>query len=170
MTRPDEPEVYLRRMREDDLPAVMAVCREAFEHPWSEDLLRRELEQEWSTVLLALCPLPAEGPEDQRASEVVGFIVFWLVHDEIHVLNVATAPRHRRRGTGRALLVAAEEQGRGRGAWLSTLEVRVSNLPAISLYRSLGYREVGLRRGYYAPEGEDAIVMTKHLGEQPAPA
>ena len=94
---------------------------------------------------------------------VLGYIVFWLVHDEVHVLNVATALEARRRGVGRALMTEAEESGRQRGARLSTLEVRRSNLPALALYRDLGYRQVGVRPNYYAEEREDAIVMVKQL-------
>jgi ribosomal-protein-alanine N-acetyltransferase len=89
--------------------------------------------------------------------------VFWLVHDEIHVLNVATAAAARRRGVGRALMALAEEEGRRRGCRMATLEVRRSNAPALALYRAIGYRQVGVRPNYYAEEREDAIVMVKTL-------
>ncbi|HET8542623.1 MAG TPA: GNAT family N-acetyltransferase, partial [Anaeromyxobacter sp.] len=69
----------------------------------------------------------------------------------------------RRRGVGRALMAAAEDEGRSRGARLSTLEVRRSNAGAIALYRAIGYRQVGIRPNYYAEESEDAIVMVKTL-------
>jgi ribosomal-protein-alanine N-acetyltransferase len=94
---------------------------------------------------------------------VVGYIVFWIVHDEVHVLNVATSVAARRRGVGRALMEAAEAEGKVRGARLSTLEVRRSNTPAIALYLDLGYRQIGVRPNYYAEEHEDAIVMVKQL-------
>ena len=74
--------------------------------------------------LVAGCSLARGRP---RAEPVVGYIVFWLVHDEVHVLNVATALEARRRGVGRALMEAAEREGRRRGARLATLEVRRSN-------------------------------------------
>jgi ribosomal-protein-alanine N-acetyltransferase len=95
---------------------------------------------------------------------VVGYVVFWVVHDEVHVLNVATALAARRRGIGRALMEAAEEEGRRRGARLSTLEVRRSNAAAIALYAAMEYRQVGVRQNYYAEEREDALVMVKTLG------
>ena len=85
------------------------------------------------------------------------------MHDEIHVLNIATSPEDRRRGIGRALMDAAADHGRRRGARLATLEVRRSNASAIALYRALGYRQVGIRPNYYAEEGEDAIVMIADL-------
>ncbi|HTN53280.1 MAG TPA: GNAT family N-acetyltransferase, partial [Anaeromyxobacter sp.] len=66
-------------------------------------------------------------------------------------------------GVGRALMDEVAEAGRRRGAALATLEVRRSNLPAIALYESLGYRHVGVRPNYYADEGEDALVMLLDL-------
>jgi ribosomal-protein-alanine N-acetyltransferase len=139
-------------MRPADLDRVMVINSESFEHPWSADLMRRELFHEWSTILLAV----EQGPDSEG---VLGFIVFWVVHDEVHVLNVAVAAEHRRRGVARALMGEAALRGRARGARLVTLEVRRSNGPALALYRALGYREVAVRPRYYAEEGEDAIVM-----------
>lgn len=150
-----------RRMRQEDLPRVMEIERAAFAHPWSDDLMRRELSHDWSTVLLATesRPRPGEG----TAEAILGFVIFWLVHDELHVLNVAVAPEERRRGVARDLMRQAEERAVDRGARIATLEVRRSNAAAKELYRSMGYREVGVRRNYYADEGEDAIVMEREL-------
>jgi ribosomal-protein-alanine N-acetyltransferase len=143
-----------RPVLETDLPRLMAIEAAGFPHPWSENLLRAELAHAWSHLVAA----EEAGPGGM--ARILGYIIFWLVHDEVHVLNVGTAPEARRRGVGRALMIRAEEVGRGKGARLSTLEVRRSNTPAIALYRSLGYREVGVRPRYYAEENEDAIVMT----------
>jgi ribosomal-protein-alanine N-acetyltransferase len=141
-------------MRELDLPRVVEIERAAFSHPWSEEMIRRELEHEFSTVLLAT---------DGRDGPILGFAVVWLVHDELHVLNVAVAPESRRRGVARSVLDRVEGNGREQGARVAMLEVRRSNAPAIALYRSLGYREVGVRPRYYAEDGEDALVMDKAL-------
>jgi ribosomal-protein-alanine N-acetyltransferase len=149
-----------RPVTEADLPRIMEIEASGFQHPWSEQLLRNELANAWSHLLAAV-----EGPPGQ-AGRIVGYIVFWLVHDEVHVLNVGTAPEARRRGVGRALMDQAVAAGRGRGARLSTLEVRRSNQAAIALYRSLGYRQVGVRPNYYAEEREDAIVMTLELDQR----
>ena len=156
MAHPAAPPLAFRRMRESDLPRVMEIERAAFSHPWSEDLVRRELSHEFSTVLLATGP-PAAG------EGVLGFAIVWLVHDELHVLNVAVAPEARRRGVARALLAEVEGRALDDGAARATLEVRRSNTPAIELYRSLGYVEVGVRPRYYAEDGEDAIVMDRDL-------
>ena len=158
MRRPVDPDqaagLSFRRAGKEDVDRVLEIEKEGFLHPWSRELVERELDHAWSRLLLA---------EDGPGGAVVGYIVFWIVHDEVHVLNVASAVAARRRGVGRALMIAAEEEGRRRGARLSTLEVRRSNTPAISLYIALGYRQIGVRPNYYAEEKEDAIVMVKQL-------
>jgi ribosomal-protein-alanine N-acetyltransferase len=95
---------------------------------------------------------------------MVGYIIVWVVHDELHVLNVATAAEARRRGVGRALMEEAHALGRSRACRLATLEVRRSNAAAIALYGALGYRQVGVRPRYYAEENEDALLMSLDLG------
>jgi ribosomal-protein-alanine N-acetyltransferase len=157
--RPVEtPSWSLRLARAADVDRIVAIEKDGFLHPWSRDLVERELGHSWSRIVLA-CDEDGAGEE-----RVLGYIVFWIVHDEVHVLNVATALEARRRGVGRALMLAAEDEGRSRGARLSTLEVRRSNAGAIALYRTIGYRQAGIRPNYYAEEHEDAIVMVKSLG------
>lgn len=146
-----------RRVLEADLPRVMEIEAAGFRHPWSLAQLRAELGNAWSVMLAAVEP----GPDGRE--RMAGYIVVWVVHDELHVLNVATAPEDRRRGVGRALMDEAASLGRARACRLATLEVRRSNDPAIALYRSLGYRQVGLRPRYYAEENEDALLMTLDL-------
>ncbi len=160
--RPEERQVRVqfRRMRHDDLARVMEIERAAFAHPWSADLLRRELTHDWSTILLATDRV---GPAGGEAERILGFVIYWLVHDEVHVLNVAVADEARRRGVGRTLMLEAHARGRRLGGTVATLEVRTTNTPAIELYRSLGYREIGVRPNYYADEGEDALVMVIDL-------
>lgn len=140
----------------DDLDEVMAIERRAFKHPWSSELFRRELQHDWSTILVA------ERPE-MDGMRLLGFIIFWLIYDEVHILNVATDSAERRKGIARTLLSECVERGRARGARLATLEVRRSNAGAIRLYESFGFRSAGIRPNYYADEGEDAIVMLLDL-------
>ncbi len=166
MRRPVEPAPVpftLRRAEAADVGRIVDIERDGFLHPWSRELVERELAHSWSRILLAC----EEG--GARGERVLGYVVFWIVHDEVHVLNVATAIEARRRGIGRALMEAAEEEGRSRGARLSTLEVRRSNGGALALYRAIGYKQVGIRPNYYAEENEDAIVMVKALGPRGAP-
>jgi [ribosomal protein S18]-alanine N-acetyltransferase len=160
----DAPHAWLsvRRMQLSDLEAVMALERTAFKHPWSTELFRRELMHDWSTILLAV---PSDEPADQQRAlpSVLGFVIFWLVHDEVHVLNLAAHPSVRRTGIGRRLMAEVLETGRAHGATLATLEVRRSNTAALALYRGLGFRAIGIRPNYYVDEGEDAVVMTLDL-------
>jgi [ribosomal protein S18]-alanine N-acetyltransferase len=157
--QPPDPlsSVHIRRMTIDDLPEVSAIEQVAFRNPWSTELLRRELSHEASTILLAE-ELFADG-----GRVLLGFSIFWLVHRELHILNIATAPAHRRRGVANSLLAATLDRARERGCLLATLEVRRSNEAALSLYRGFGFRAVGIRPNYYSDEGEDAIVMVLDL-------
>ncbi len=149
-------------MRPDDLEEVMVIERAAFKHPWSTELFRRELEHDWSTILVAIEPLTsaAQGKDSER---IVAFLIYWLVHDEVHILNVAVAMDHRRKGIARMLMAETERRADLANASLMTLEVRRSNLGALELYREFDYRAVGVRPNYYIDEGEDAIVMVKEL-------
>ncbi len=150
-------ELSLRRMTLDDLADVMAIQTGAFSNPWTPDMVKKELSQDWSTVLLA------ERPGEGRP-KVLGFVVFWLVHDEVHLLNVAVHPDARRQGIGRALMDAVVAHGRRHRCLTVTLEVRRSNAPAQALYDRFGFRRVGLRPAYYGDNREDAVIMTADLG------
>jgi ribosomal-protein-alanine N-acetyltransferase len=147
------PDFVIRQMTVADMPAVMALEKQAFKNPWSAELLQRELQHEWSTILLV------EEEREEGGPLLLGLAIFWIVHDEVHVLNVATAPEHRRRGVARAVMDEVLARGKARRCTLATLEVRRSNEAALQLYRSLGFRPVGIRPNYYVDEGEDAIVM-----------
>ncbi len=138
----------------------MVIERAAFKHPWSPELFRRELEHDWSTILVAAEPLTSAPQGGER---IIAFLIFWLVHDEVHILNVAVAPEQRRKGVARALMAETERRAHTAGASLLTLEVRRSNQAALDLYREFDYRAVGVRPNYYVDEGEDAIVMVKEL-------
>jgi ribosomal-protein-alanine N-acetyltransferase len=144
----------LRPMTSEDLPEVLRIERLSQRHPWTEPLFARELGHDISRSVVAA--------DAQKPVALHGFLVVWLVHDELHILNVATDPARRRCGLGRRLMNEAERLA-GPAALLSTLEVRRSNVPAIALYASLGYVQVGVRPRYYQEEGEDAFVMTKAL-------
>jgi [ribosomal protein S18]-alanine N-acetyltransferase len=90
---------------------------------------------------------------------ILGYICFWLVAEEIQLLNLAIHPNYRRQGVGRYLMEFLLQQARGKKVLTISLEVRPSNQAAQGLYRSLGFRVIHRRPGYYGPEGEDALVM-----------
>lgn len=130
----------------EDLDGIDAVAAASFDNaPFSA---REELAKPWTRCWVAR----EEG--DARA-----FLLAWHVADELHVLNIATAPEARRRGIAAALMRASLEYAREHHVRILLLEVRRSNLPAIRLYRSLGFTTLSVRKGYYGDNGEDAVEM-----------
>jgi [ribosomal protein S18]-alanine N-acetyltransferase len=108
------------------------------------------------------------GAFDLETDALVGYLVISRYVDAWHVMNVAVAPEHRRRGIAHSLLDRLFELTAGRGHRGYTLEVRVSNVEAIALYERLGFKPRGVRRGYYTDNREDALVMWKDpIGESP---
>jgi [ribosomal protein S18]-alanine N-acetyltransferase len=102
-------------------------------------------------------PLP---PIDQRPELIVGFVGVWMMPDEAHIVTIATRESHRRMGIAERLLIGAIEMAQSRGQPLVTLEVRVSNEPALALYDKYGFEEVGRRHRYYSDNHEDAYILT----------
>jgi ribosomal-protein-alanine N-acetyltransferase len=98
-------------------------------------------------------------------AEPAGFALAWHAADEVHLLDLAVDPDARRRGVGRRLVEAVLGYARETSARLVLLEVRRSNEAAIALYRSAGFSEIGVRRGYYSDNGEDAVEMNVELSE-----
>ena len=134
------------------LDVVLEIEREGFSDPWC----RRDFEDALNRGN-RYCPVYVRG------ERVVVYAVGFLVANEYHLANLAVHPGLRRRGLGRQFLEAVMERLPGRNVQVVTLEVRMSNLSAIGLYRKLGFRTVAIRRGYYRTPGEDALVMLKAL-------
>ncbi len=104
---------------------------------------------------------PAQLPPPQDRPElIVGLVGVWLLPDEAHIVTIATRESHRRQGIGEQLLISAIELAGEMGQPLVTLEVRVSNEPAIALYKKYGFQEVGRRHAYYSDNREDALILT----------
>lgn len=136
----------------EDVPALAALEALSNPHPWSAAQLEEELRHPQGSVALV-----------RVGATVAAYLSTRLVLDEWHILNVATHPAHRRQGLGRLLLRHGAQAARERGATTALLEVRAGNTGALALYTGLGFARVGLRRGYYAPNGEDAVLMTAPL-------
>jgi [ribosomal protein S18]-alanine N-acetyltransferase len=94
---------------------------------------------------------------------VIGYMGLWVILDEAHITNVAIHPDYRNRRLGEVLIREVVWRCQGIGVLRMTLEVRVSNLSAQSLYTRLGFVSAGVRKGYYTDNQEDAIIMWKEL-------
>ena len=154
--------IDLSLMTEHDLLEVVEIEESCGLSRWGWEGYHTELLSEEAALMIVARPLAAErnwGGEPQLA----GFIVARLAADEMHVNNVAVREAYRRRGLGGALLSAALEQGRARGARKAFLEVRADNAAAQSLYARHGFEVVGRRANYYSQPVEDALVMVALL-------
>ncbi len=144
---PAERRPRLRRLAYSDLPAVISIERRSFPTPWSLAMFVLELSKPSGICLAA---------EDEQGS-LLGYLVCARYDDVWHLMNVAIHPEHRRRGIARELIERLFVEA-GSGARF-TLEVRVSNAPAIEMYERFGFRHAGRRRRYYHDNGEDALIM-----------
>ncbi len=140
--------LQLRPSVSSDLDEVMAIENASFSYPWSSRFFLQELKVPCARSLLAIL--------DGKA---VGYVIYWLVANEVDIHNLAVIPVHRRRGLGTALLQAVIEEAQQRKSERVTLEVRKSNEAAQKLYCSLGFKVKGVRKGYYSDDGEDALIM-----------
>ena len=170
----------VRPMGEVDLDQVAAMEREAFPTLWPPTRYHRELKNKMAEY--AVCVRDGEfvtlppKPERRRlfglfgkrnkpqgpvqAQLLVGFVGLWYLAGEAHIVSIAVRETYRRQGLGELLLIGALEMGMRRDCQVLTLEVRVSNGSAIALYEKYGFNVVGIRRGYYSDNAEDACIMT----------
>jgi [ribosomal protein S18]-alanine N-acetyltransferase len=139
------PGSLITRLERAELMAVQAILEPSELHVDLEAELTREIALPW--VIRS------------RSGLIVGFLLAWSVADELHLLELASHPEHRRQGFARALLSALIAHAREQQKRLLLLEVRHSNRAAIALYESARFQKTGVRRGYYSDTGEDAVEM-----------
>jgi [ribosomal protein S18]-alanine N-acetyltransferase len=142
--------VSLRKLQLSDLDAIEKIERASYPTPWSRSMFASELAKQSSLSIAAV---------DEADGTLVGYLVLSRYVDAWHVMNVAVDPSHRRHGVASAMLQRLFEQTRGDEERGYTLEVRVSNAAAISLYERFGFVSRGIRRGYYTDNREDAVIM-----------
>jgi ribosomal-protein-alanine N-acetyltransferase len=154
VTAPPASAVEIRRLTYADLPQVVAIERRAFTSPWSLAMFVLELSKPSGICLAA----EVAGGEDGEGRELAGYLVCSRYDTVWHIMNVAVDPDRRRRGIATALLEALLGAVGERDSQV-TLEVRRSNAGALALYERFGFRSAGVRRRYYADDGEDAVIM-----------
>lgn len=136
----------IQKLTPDYVSAVAAIEKRCFSNPWSETAVNAELENHCSEIYIALVDGTAAG-----------YANIYTVLDEMDIVRVAVLPEYRRQGIAAEMLktVLAEKQG------TVYLDVRESNHPAISLYKSLGFVDTGVRKNYYTNPTENAILMMR---------
>ncbi len=137
----------LRLAKESDLSAVLVIEQASFPLPWTEAAFRSEISNPCSWLWVV-----------EERSIVTGYVCLWFIHDEGQIVNVAVLPEYRRCGIGKMILHHVLQEATIRGIRSLSLEVRGSNLFAIDLYKSFGFKEVTIRKRYYE-NGEDALFM-----------
>ena len=137
-------------MEQVHISQIAALEKQCFSDPWSENSIATELDTRLSYWLVA-----------EVDGAVVGYIGSQSVLGESDVMNVAVAPEYRRQGIGKKLLLALMSDLQNKGNRCLSLEVRASNVPAISLYESLGFVQVGVRPNYYRNPKENALILRK---------
>ena len=141
----------IAEMQPYHLKALAALERECFTDPWSENAFIAELTNENALFLVA---------EDKTNGEILGYGGMHAVCGEGYIANIAAAQKARRLGVATAILRRFLEIGEKSSFSFISLEVRPSNSPARFLYKKLGFKDVGIRPGYYLHPKEDAMIMT----------
>ena len=152
-------DIEIRRLELRDLSSIEEIERSSYPTPWSRSMFASELAKPSSLCL---------GAFEADTGRLIGYLIISRYVDAWHVMNVAVAPGHSRRGIASLLLNRLFELTAGRSRRGYTLEVRVSNTGAIKLYEELGFRPRGVRRGYYTDNREDALIMWKDPVSEPA--
>lgn len=142
--------VKIKPMQKTDLDDVISIEAKAYgEHHWSKDSFMSELSNDLAKYFSAF----------NTGGQLIGYCGCWQILEEAHITNIAVSPDYRRKHIGEALLTSIIDECYRNMAKYITLEVRVSNTPAISLYEKYGFKSLGVRKGYYQDNNEDALIM-----------
>lgn len=143
-----ENKLILRIANSGDIDTIANLEQVCFSDPWSRESVRAEIEDNHLALYIVA----------QIGEEVVGYAGIWWIVDEGHITNVAVSPEYRGKHIGEAIIATMLDVAREEGINKFTLEVRVSNEPAINLYSKFGFESVGVRPKYYK-DNEDAMIM-----------
>ena len=150
----DKAKIRVRIAKRSDLDDIYELDVQTFAMPWSKEALSYDiLENDNAFVIVA-----------EYEGEFAGYADIWTVLDEADLNSIAVRVDFRRKGIGDAIMLAMIEMLSANGVATINLEVRVSNMPAIKLYKKYGFNECGVRPGYYLDNGEDALIMKRETG------
>ena len=145
-------DLVIVKMTEAHIEEIAKLEKECFSSPWSEEGLKSELDNNFARFYVAFL-----------GGKIAGYIGSHNVLGEVYITNVAVFPQFRRNGIGKALVEFLFNEMKSENAEFVTLEVRESNMNAISLYEKCGFEKVGERRNFYEKPIEDAILMTNYI-------
>jgi len=146
-------------MRRDHIEQIMEIERASFPTPWTKSMFLDEFNSPLSFHFVATKPAT-------KGDLVVCYIIFWMLMEEVHILNFATHPACRRLGIAHSLLLFSLDFAYRRGGILYLLEVRRGNQAALNLYQKAGFAAWRVRKNYYADTGEDALIMRLIFGDR----
>lgn len=150
----DKTKIRVRIAKSSDLDDIYELDVQTFAMPWSKEARSYDiLENDNAFVIVA-----------EYEGEFAGYADIWTVLDEADLNSIAVRVDFRRKGIGDAIMLAMIEMLSANGVATINLEVRVSNMPAIKLYKKYGFNECGVRPGYYLDNGEDALIMKRETG------
>ncbi|MBE7703420.1 MAG: ribosomal-protein-alanine N-acetyltransferase [Cyanobacteria bacterium SIG28] len=143
-------EIFIEKMSASDIEAVIKIEEEAYgEHHWSKSAFYDEMNNNLAKYYVA----------KTTENEIVGFAGTWHIIDEGHITTIAVKKGYQRNHIGEAIVIKIIEDCYKNEIKYLTLEVRVSNTPAIGLYEKYGFKSLGTRKGYYQDNNEDALIM-----------
>ncbi|MDO5063054.1 MAG: ribosomal protein S18-alanine N-acetyltransferase [Peptostreptococcaceae bacterium] len=145
-------DLIIKKMEHEHVDQVYGIEELSFFTPWSKKSIHTEVDNPLGHYIVLM-----------DRDRVIAYGGFWVVMEEANINNVAVAPEYRGRGISRILMDKLIEMAKTQGAKELFLEVRSSNYVAQNLYRSLGFKMIGLRTGYYVDTEEDAIIMLLYL-------
>lgn len=143
------PKLAIEPMRHGDIPTVQAIERSVFPSTWPRNAYASELNQNRHATYLVM----------RREDHVVGYGGLWKIGREAHITTIGVRADQQGRGLGSTLFCALLQRAYDLGTSWITLEVRIGNAVAISMYERFGFKAIGRKRGYYTDNGEDALVM-----------
>ncbi len=139
------------QVRGADITEIMAIEGVSFPFPWTKGMFLNELSNAPSSISYAI--------RDLRHRKIIGYMFTKALLDELHLLNIAVDPQWRGKGLGRALIALVLNTALKKGMERVILEVRVSNRPALHLYKKFGFKQVCIRRNYYCSPTENALLL-----------
>lgn len=141
---------------ESDAASICTIEESCFAIPLTEQQILSQIRDEKYILICA----------GNRRNGIVAYVGMYYVLDEGYITNVAVSPKHRREHAADCLIIELERNAVEKKLSFITLEVRESNIPAVSLYKKHGFQTAGLRKNYYCSPTENALIMTKMLCEE----